>query len=482
MCGIAGFIERKKSVHPAILEAMQGILHHRGPDDKGSAIFTLSASEQDKVDMGVAHVRLSIRDLSPNGHQPMYNQEGNIMIAFNGEIYNSEELRPLLSNKYSFKSTSDTEVLLYLYQEFGMDKTLEMLDGMYAICLVDFRSDTVYLVRDKLGEKPLYYWDNGETFLFASEYKAFYCHPDFKAELEENNIDEYFLFRYVADGGTLLRGVYNLKPGHYRVLSQGKWNEVQYWTLPETSAALLDTDQAKREFEATLKKSVQRRAISDVPVGIQLSGGVDSSVLSYYLKDAIDTSLHTFGVTLKDSDLSEEKYIDYVNEKLNFTPHKISYDSNSFFNTWLESTWYFEQPMNHEGTIGLIKLNREAKKTVSVMLCGEGADESLAGYDRYVIAADNNCVATKIKTPIKWILGKCFGVSRFRSCKSFWPTSNDLDIRYIASVQSLSHEVFYKLRPQPVKHIERLYDERLSIMRRTKSKGLRKYINSLVSR
>jgi len=477
MCGITGIIERKKSVSVDILKSMQKTLKHRGPDDNGYATFNLKNNDAPQ-NIGVAHVRLSIRDLSANGHQPMYNNEGNIMIAFNGEIYNSEELRPLLVDKYKFKSHSDTEVLLYMYQEFGLDETLKRIDGMYAICMVDFRQEVMYLIRDKVGEKPLYYYDNGETFMFASEYKAFYCHPDFKAEIDEDNVDEYFLFRYVADGKSLLKGVTNLKPGSYIRYGGGKIEHVQYWELPESSAQNKLSDiEYKQKFEELLRKSVSRRSISDVPVGIQLSGGVDSSVLSYYLKENLKGNLNSYSIVMDEFKFSEEKYVDHVNKTLSLAPHKIPYNAENFFNTWLETTWYFEQPMNHEGTIGLLKLNKIAKENVSVMMCGEGADESLAGYNRFFYNFNNKTFSYRLLQPYRYCKGKLFGANKWKFLTSMYTSTKDTNRQFITLIQSLSNDTFNHLRPKPIKNIETLIDERYAMMNRTKSEGLQKLVN-----
>ena len=196
MCAIMGYYNRNKSVSGSYIELMEQILEHRGPNDNGTELISIS-TDKDIVNCAIGFDRLSIRDLSLTGHQPMKDNEGDVFIAFSGEIYNADEYRDeLKSLGYVFRGHSDTEEILYLYQAYGIDEMLRKLDGMYAICLVDKREDVFYLIRDRLGEKPLYTFTSSDgTLMFASEYKAFYCHPEFKAELNESALDEYFLFR-----------------------------------------------------------------------------------------------------------------------------------------------------------------------------------------------------------------------------------------------------------------------------------------------
>ena len=270
-----GVLDTQTKIDIHLLETMQRALFHRGPDDSGLEIFSMDSSKKSYLNnVGIAFDRLSIRDLSMKGHQPMFSEDKSVMIAFNGEIYNSEELRPALLKKgYTFNSNSDTEVLLKLYHCFGIDKTLSMLDGMYAICIVDYRSNEMFLIRDRIGEKPLYIYQDDHKLLFASEYKAFYAHPEFKAEIDETAMDEYFMFRYTSGEQTFLKDVRNLTPGSYLKISTKGVSHHVYWTLPESTISKKSFDECKKDFDNLLKKSVSRRLISDRPIGCQLSGG-----------------------------------------------------------------------------------------------------------------------------------------------------------------------------------------------------------------
>ena len=313
-----GILDTSKPVSISELNKMQKVLSHRGPDDNGLHISSMSNVEGSLLNnIGVAFDRLSIRDLSQNGHQPMFSTDNQVMIAFNGEIYNSEELRPfLIHNGCTFRGSSDTEVLINLYQKVGVDRMLEMIDGMFAICLVDFRQRIVYLIRDKIGEKPLYVYQKNNLLMFASEYKAFYASDRFKAEIDNSAVDEYFMFRYVSCEQTFLKGVRNIEPGTYLKIQETSLQSIHYWNIPLKSINQESFDEIKSEFEKLIEKSVRRRLLSDRPIGLQLSGGVDSSYLCHLVKEKTHRKLNTYCITFDNKSFSEEKYIDYVNEKL----------------------------------------------------------------------------------------------------------------------------------------------------------------------
>ena len=467
MCGITGCIERKNKVDAQVVYDMMDLLRHRGPDDKGYEQFEIAG-----YGFGMGFVRLSIRDLSAAGHQPMSNESGDITITLNGEIYNADEWREqLVDAGYSFKSTSDTEVLLDLYELYGIDKMLSMLDGMYAVCIVDKREDCIYLIRDRLGEKPLYYWDNGVTFLYASEYKAFYCHPDFKAELNEEAVDEYFLFRYVSDGETLLKGVNNLRPGSYLKVDAEGIHQTIYWDLPVSEPNSMNYEENKQRFDDLLKKSLRRRLVSDRKVGLQLSGGVDSSYLAHIIQPMLDERLHTFSITFKDQYYSEEQYQNRVIEQENCVPHGFDYSSELFFNCWRECTWFFEAPMNHEGTLGLLFLNKRSKEYVTVMLCGEGSDETLGGYDRFYKEAR----FLKGPWPLRLAKSQVKELLRTKHLPAFWGK----DGAFINTTQYVSNDMFYKIRPGGRRAIKKVYRKRSAILNKGASEtgSIRRLMN-----
>jgi asparagine synthase (glutamine-hydrolysing) len=457
MCGIVGCIDRKNNVDARIINTMMDILKHRGPDDKGYEQFEIAG-----CNFGMGFIRLSIRDLSEAGHQPMFNKDGDIVITLNGEIYNADELRqPLIDAGYTFKSTSDTEVLLDLYELYGIDKMLPMLDGMYAVCIVDKRADCIYLIRDRLGEKPLYIWDNGDTFLYASEYKAFYCHPVFKAELNEEAIDEYFLFRYVSYGDTMLKGVKNLRPGSYLKIDAEGVHQTTYWELPSATPNSMNYEANKHKYEELLKKSMRRRLISDRKVGLQLSGGVDSSYMAHIAQPMLDERLHTFSIIFEDKKYSEEQYQEQVIKQEKCEPHNFVYSSQMFFDCWRECTWYFEAPMNHEGTLGLLYLNRRSKDFVTVMLCGEGSDETLGGYTRFFSEAQ----MLKGWWPLRLVINQA---KEFIHTKHL-PNYFSKEAAVIHSTQYVSDDMFCRLRSGGRKAIRKVYNKRLLLLNKAKS-------------
>ena len=379
MCSILGFIEKKKKVDYETLLEMNRVLKHRGPDDEGAICFPMFGSNCDNV--GIAHNRLSIRDLSSKGHQPMISKQGDVIICFNGEIYNADDYRDELSKLgIKFESSSDTEVLLYLYLKFGLYDMLQRIDGMFAICIIDKRYDEIFLIRDRIGEKPLYYYENEDVFIWASEYKSFYEHPSFKAVFDEENISEYLMFRYISGGESLLKGVYNVEPGTFIKITKNKIEFNKYWDF---SDRIMQCASKKIEqiFIDKLQDAFSTRLVSDVEVGIQLSGGIDSSCLTEYVSRNQITKV--FGIIFDNEKYSEKKYMDYVIEKCNVEPHLYVLSEDIFLDSWLKTTYYFEAPMNHEGTLGLFHLNEKASKKVKVMLCGEGADETMGGYSRF---------------------------------------------------------------------------------------------------
>lgn len=383
MCSIIGFINKHHKADVHIADAMNAVLKHRGPDDSGTAVMKMFQSCQENI--GIGFNRLSIRDISDAGHQPMYGTNGDVVITFNGEIYNADAYRDKLKESgHSFAGTSDTEVLLYLYEDYGIDRMLEMIDGMYAICIADKKRDSIYLIRDKTGEKPLYYYSSQDVFMWASEYKAFYENPLFQARLDTESLSEYLMFRYVSNGKTLLQNVRNLKPGTYLEIKRTGITQKTYWNLPDgRNKDKRNAAEIKKDFKRHLEKAFQSRMVSDVEIGVQLSGGVDSSTLAEYANRVSDHRLKTFGIVFDGKKYSEKKYMESAADRCGTDSYLYNFSNSQFLDSWKNTVYYFEEPMNHEGTLGLFLLNRNASRLVKVMLCGEGADETMGGYQRF---------------------------------------------------------------------------------------------------
>ncbi|MFZ4455593.1 MAG: asparagine synthase (glutamine-hydrolyzing) [Bacteroidales bacterium] len=399
MCGISGYINiNGKSIESnSINRKMLLTQKHRGPDDSGIRAFSLknSVSKELSVDSDVlvdnqfdailGFNRLSILDLSPNGHQPMISPNEEVIIALNGEVYNVFDYKPELD--YPFKGTSDTEVVLALYLEYGIDGMLARLNGMFAIVIVDFRSSTTYIVRDRLGIKPMYYIHNADLLAFSSEFKSFKHLDNFNFELDETQLHEYMLFRSNISG-TLLKGIHSLEPGHYLTYTLDKeLINTTYFDvnqLNRSQSAQQDIEFYKKQLSNALTKSVERQLMSDVKLGCQLSGGVDSSIVTYLANKTKQNDLfESVSIVFEDEHFSEEKYIDQVTSQLGIESHKFILDDEYYLDNFRKATWHFESPINHPNTIGIFLLAQRSQEFVTVLLSGEGADEVFGGYGRF---------------------------------------------------------------------------------------------------
>ncbi len=401
MCGFTGYLytDNSKETSNQFIRQMLSIQKHRGPDDSGIvAINTINKSFENSSisedtnfknpsDLVFGFNRLSILDLSPMGHQPMVSPNENVILMLNGEIYNAFDFKPELEQKgYTFKSTSDTEVVLHLYTEYGMEKMITMLNGMFAIAIYDLELNTLFLARDRFGIKPLYILREEGRLAFGSEMKSFKPLPGFKFEPDFKKLDEFLLFRNVIND-TLFKNISNCIPGTYWSIKDGEIKSHVFYELDSEGNNPIQNKDAANQLESALKKSVATQMISDVKLGCQLSGGVDSSLVSYYAAKSLkEGNLETISIIFKDQRFSEEKYIDIVAEQLDLKAHKYEMNAHYYFDVLDKAIWHFEQPLNHPNTIGIYLLSQEAKKHVTVLLSGEGADECLAGYSRFVRA------------------------------------------------------------------------------------------------
>jgi asparagine synthase (glutamine-hydrolysing) len=400
MCGIAGFLNLdQRPADPDVLARMTGIQRHRGPDDQGHRLFSLQSgksveylpggSRQTSLEGGLGFNRLSILDLSRNGHQPMTNADASVILAFNGEVYNANEYRPELQRAgYRFRSGTDTEVLLYLYEHYGLTGMLERANGMFAIVIVDLKTRALSIARDHLGIKPFYWAVAGQTLLFASEVKSFLVHPAFRAELDQDNVDEYLAFRYCAGERHLLRGVNQLRPGHLLQVVNGTIGLKRYWEIPDQREKVtISFSEAVDQFDALLQKSVKSQLLSDVKVGCQLSGGIDSSVVTKVARMHGDADMDSFSIIFRDPAFSEEAWITQAARVADVDSHRYHFSEGSFFDNFERACWHLDQPLNHPNSLGIYLLAEKASKLVTVLLSGEGADELLGGYPRFYHAA-----------------------------------------------------------------------------------------------
>jgi len=402
MCGIVGYylFDGQEEQSGCVVSSMMALQRHRGPDDSGIAAISTRRGTVEQVlqdekirfkqpaNLLFGFNRLSILDLSANGHQPMMDDSGNVILMLNGEIYNAFDFKTgLMREGYHFKSTTDTEVVLNLYLKYGMEKMIRLLNGMFAIAIWDNRIKTLFLARDRFGIKPLYVLRQDGRLAFSSEMKSFGELPGFSFELDESRLNEFLLFRN-AINDTLFKGIRNCTPGTYlSVTESGEVREQLYYNINDEGAGSGSSNGSIAALESALHDSVSRQMISDVKLGCQLSGGVDSSLVTYYAKKSLaEGRLETISIKFSNPHYSEERYIDEVAGNLNLVSHKYEMSPEYYFNELERATWHFEQPLNHPNTIGIYLLSQEAKKHVTVLLSGEGADEALAGYERFTMA------------------------------------------------------------------------------------------------
>ncbi|MFQ5541513.1 MAG: asparagine synthase (glutamine-hydrolyzing), partial [Candidatus Binatia bacterium] len=391
MCGIVGIFNTDG--RPVSIVTLRGMTHavaHRGPDGEG--FYTDSF-------VGLGHRRLAIIDLSPAGHQPMSTPEGDIVLIYNGEVYNFHELRTELEAKgYRFRSRADTEVVLYAYKEWG-PKCLDRFNGMFAFGVWDKRDQTLFLARDRYGIKPLYYTQLGNTFLFASEIKAFLKHPDFRVEVSQPHLLEYFTFQNIFTDGTLFNGVKLLPAGHFLTVILGK-NDIcttQYWDYyfcePEIPRSVPEYEE---ELDRLFSQAVQRQLVSDVEVGSYLSGGMDSGSITAiaatqfpYLKTftcGFDLTSAS-GLELGYDERQKAEALSYLLKTEHYEVVLKAGDMERCLPTLL---WHLEDPRVGQSYPNYF-VARLASKFVKVVLCGTGGDELFAGYPwRYYRAVVND--------------------------------------------------------------------------------------------
>ncbi len=395
MCGIVGYGGFTKRVS---LDKSISAIKHRGPDDNGSQYFG---------NIALGNTRLAILDLSDKGHQPMFNKDKSLCITFNGEIYNFLEIKKILQHKYSFKSNSDTEVILCAYQEWGF-KCLEKLNGMFSFVLYDKRKNLLFGARDRLGQKPLkYYFDNGKL-VFASEIKAILELLDYKPDLDEVAIDNFLTLQYVPAPATGFKKIYKLPAGHYFVYKEGKLSINQYWLLNFSKKLHLTDKQWQDLIYENLKKAVKFHMISDVDIGALLSGGLDSSIIVALMSLNSSRRINTFSIGFDYDQFDESPYAKIVSKlyKTNHTELKIT--SVDLVNNLKEITQAYDEPLADNSILPTFLISKLAGKKVKVALTGDGGDENFAGYERYTFVklANNLNISLPIFRNTLSILGK----------------------------------------------------------------------------
>lgn len=375
MCGICGklIFDKSCAIEPSLITTMLDTIRHRGPDDEGTYYSS---------SIGLGHRRLSIIDLS-TGHQPLSNEDSSVWIVFNGEIYNYKELHKDLESKgHVFKTKSDTEVIVHLYEQYGVS-CLDRLRGMYAFALWDVKQKTLFMARDRVGIKPLYYWKNNNSIVFASEIKAILADPSVARELDLGMIDRFLSFYFLPGEETLFKGINKLLPGHY-LISRGDRVEIrQYWDLHFTEEPI-SLQEAESRTMALLEESLQLHMISDVPVGFLLSGGVDSTAMLSFASGKTDYPLSSYTLGFSESVVADERpYARLAAERYGTSHHEMTISSKEFVDFMPKYVWHMEEPVCEPQAVALYYVTHMAKDYVKVLISGEGGDEAFAGYSIY---------------------------------------------------------------------------------------------------
>ncbi len=382
MCGIAGYVSSKKLQDAAMLQC----LHHRGPDHEGSYSDIINDKQ-----VFLGHTRLSILDLSEDGNQPMFSNDKQIAIVFNGEIYNFQELKKKYLSNQGFHSKTDTEVVLKLYEKLGID-FINGLNGDFAISILDKHKGKLYLIRDRVGVKPLYYYHENDKLVFASEIKSILA-AGVKAELNEDEILNYFVFKYSPQQITLYKNILRLPPASYLEydVAKNSFSICKYWHVEKNKAyANLSYNDAQDCLFELLKDSTQMRLLADVPIGNFLSGGLDSSIIAYFLKDRNDI-IH-YCARKSESDLKKEGttsdyyYAEKLAKEWNLNFHHADIGSNEASMEMIRKTLFYSDDLIADGSqIPSYLITKDAAKTSKVILSGMGADELFLGYAGHML-------------------------------------------------------------------------------------------------
>lgn len=440
MCGIAGFCDFSKKSNKEILVDMTDILHHRGPDDSGYSFY-----ENEYADVGLGHRRLSILDLSTHGHQPMGFE--NLEIVFNGEVYNFKEIKEeLKKNGYTFYSDSDTEVILKAYHKWGI-KAVDRFNGMFALVIYDKISEKLILLRDRAGVKPLYYYHKDNLFLFASELKSFHQHPNFQKELSHDGVKLYFQYGYILEPYTVFKNAHKLKAGYYMEIDLNSkqlethkyWDVIDAYNVPKLDISF---EEAKIETSKLLKSACEYRMVSDVPVGMFLSGGYDSSAVTAILQKDRTEKLKTFSIGFHEEKYNEAHYAKKIAQHLG-TDHTEYYctqkDAQELLPLMCE---IWDEPFGDSSNIPTTLVSRLARKDVTVSLSADGGDEIFGGYDKYTQTLKYKNYLDKV--PFQNFFGSLFGVinpkyilllentrnfeARYHKVVNLLNTKNELDV------------------------------------------------------
>jgi len=394
----------RAEIDRSLLERMNASLFHRGPDAGGLHL---------EPGLGLAHRRLSIIDLS-TGQQPLYNEDGSVVVVFNGEIYNFQELaKELTACGHAFRTHSDTEAIVHGWEQWG-EACVTRFRGMFAFALWDRNRETLFLARDRLGVKPLYYAQlPGGSLIFGSELKALMVHPGLRREIDPAAVEDYFAYGYVPEPRTIFKGVFKLSPGCTLTLRRGQpaSQPVEYWDVPFKTAAAPTEQEASEELIHRLRESVKLRMISEVPLGAFLSGGVDSSAIVAMMAGLAAEPVVTCSISFGDAAFNESAYAQVVAERYRTRHHVEQVDPDDFSLVDRLARLY-DEPYADSSAIPTYRVCELARKTVTVALSGDGGDESFGGYRRYRLHVNEERVRSllplEMRRPVFGLLGQLY--------------------------------------------------------------------------
>lgn len=381
MCGIAGFTQFNTG--PGTIETLLSMgnrIQHRGPDAHGEYL---------DGPVGLCHRRLSIIDLSAAGNQPMFSPDRNLVIVFNGEIYNFQELRAeLIEQGHSFTTKTDTEVILALYERYGAN-CVSLLNGMFAFAIWNKQQKTLFLARDRLGKKPLYYYAANNDIVFGSEIKAIFQYPGIPKSIREDALYDFFTYQYVPDPKTIFNNIHKLAPGHWMLVNTSGIKTKQYWDVSFNSTTQKCEAECIDELRSTLDECVKQRMVSDVPLGAFLSGGVDSSAVVGLMAKNQSDPVTTCSIGFDSKKFDEVQYAQVVANLFKTSHHELTVKEK--VSDHIEPiAAYFDEPFADPSLVPTYFVSKVAREKVTVALAGDGGDENFAGYHKYVVDQTEN--------------------------------------------------------------------------------------------
>lgn len=381
MCGICGFIGRRE-VDEQILTSMNDTMTHRGPDDRGVELFSMAGEY-----VGIAHRRLSILDLSPLGHQPMWSGGRDTAIVFNGEIYNFLELKKELINYgYVFYTSCDTEVILSAFAQWGTD-CVKHFNGMFAFVIVDRKNKVCFAARDRFGKKPFYYFYTPNEFVFASELKPIMKYPYFQKHINTTVLGRFLHHGYIQAPDSIFENTFQLPAGHCMTIQNNKITLTCYWSpvtaQQQSNSMINDFDEAKRLLSAQIDAAVQRRMIADVPLGTFLSGGIDSTLVTAFAQQNSSVPVKTYSIGFADKEYNEAGFSKKIAKHLGTDHHETYITEDMMLDLVNDISQYYDEPFGDSSQIPTMLVSQIAREDITVALSGDGGDELFCGYVAY---------------------------------------------------------------------------------------------------